>query len=220
MKVLIIGAGGHGQVVANIIQARQQCGHNTLQPIGYLDDDPTLHSYSFLGLPVLGPVASLSGVEHDAVIVAIGDNVIRQKICRKLAEAGEQLVTAIHPTAIIGAEVEICPGTMICAGAIVSTGTRVGRGVILNTACTVDHHNCLGDYAHIAPGAHLGGHVTIGQGALVGIGAAIIPRNSVGDWAIVGAGAVVTRDVPAKATAIGVPAHLKVIEPLPLMIGI
>ena len=97
---------------------------------------------------------------------------------------------------------------MISAGAVVVTASRIGRGVILNTGCTVDHHSVIGDYAHIAPGAHLGGEVSVGALSIVGIGAVVLPRCRVGAGCTIGAGAVVTADVPDGATAVGVPARL------------
>jgi carbonic anhydrase/acetyltransferase-like protein (isoleucine patch superfamily) len=79
--------------------------------------------------------------------------------------------------------------------------------VILNTSCSVDHHNVIGDHVHIAPGARLGGHVTIGEGTLVGIGATVLPGCRVGSWSIVGAGAVVTEDLSDGLVAVGSPAR-------------
>jgi acetyltransferase-like isoleucine patch superfamily enzyme len=80
--------------------------------------------------------------------------------------------------------------------------------VVLNTSCSVDHHNCIGSHAQIAPGAHLGGNVVVGEGALIGIGAVVLPQRGVGQWATVGAGAVVTRNIPDFATAVGLPARI------------
>ena len=207
MKTLIIGAGGHGQVVADILLTSLKNNNSTVQPIGYLDDDPTLQQRYFLDIPVLGFVDQISTIEHDAVIVAIGHNPTRQKIYQKLQTNLEEIITAVHPSAIIGADVAIGHGTMICAGVIINPGTRIGMGVILNTGCTVDHHNHIGDHAHIAPGAHLGGDVEIGQGALIGMGATVIPQCQVGDWSVVGAGAVVTKAVTAHSVVAGVPAR-------------
>jgi acetyltransferase-like isoleucine patch superfamily enzyme len=84
----------------------------------------------------------------------------------------------------------------------------IGDNVILNTGCTVDHHNRIGNHARIAPGVHLSGDVTIGEGTLVGIGATMIPQRTVGAWSVIGAGSVVTRDIPAYATAVGMPARV------------
>ncbi len=98
---------------------------------------------------------------------------------------------------------------MVCAGAVINPGTTLGNNVILNTGCTVDHHNQIGDHVHIAPGAHLGGEVAIEDGVLVGIGATVMPRCRVGAWSVVGAAALVHRDLPGGVTAIGVPAKTR-----------
>jgi acetyltransferase-like isoleucine patch superfamily enzyme len=91
---------------------------------------------------------------------------------------------------------------------VVNTGSVIGDNVILNTGCTVDHHNSIGSHSHIAPGTHSGGGVHISEGVLVGIGAAIIPGCSIGQWAIIGAGSTVTKDIPAFTTAVGTPARV------------
>jgi len=207
MRVLILGAGGHAQIVADILLRSHDAG-STAVPIGYLDDDPQLSGQAFLGLPVLGPLSHLAAVEHDAVIVAIGDNAIRCQLFESLRQQGELFATAVHPRAILAPNVPVGPGTMICAGVVVNTGSVIGADVILNTGCTVDHHNRIGDHAHIAPGVHLGGEVTIGAGALVGIGATVMPRCRIGAWSVVGAAALVHRDLPAHVTAVGVPAQV------------
>ena len=207
MKVLIIGAGGHGQVVADIFLTGLKNDNSQIELAGFLDDNPALHQQTFLELPVLGAVAQLPAIAHDAVIVAVGHNHTRQEICRTLHRQNEQFATAVHPTAVIGAGVKIGVGTMICAGVVVNPGAHIGQGVILNTACTVDHHNRLGDYVHLGPGVHLGGDVEVEEGALIGIGATVMPQRRIGAWSVVGAGAVVTRDIPAYTTVVGVPAR-------------
>jgi sugar O-acyltransferase (sialic acid O-acetyltransferase NeuD family) len=152
MGIVIVGGGGHGQVVADILLSGS--GHNGLrdQPLGFVDDDLSLQHCSFLGLPVLGTIAQLPTIVHQAVIVAIGHNQIRRKIYRQLEAQGEQFISAHHPSALIGREVEIGVGTTVNSGVIINTGSRIGQNVILNTACSVDHHNQLGDHVHIAPG--------------------------------------------------------------------
>jgi acetyltransferase EpsM len=209
MKLIIIGAGGQGQVVADIFLAQQKQGLSQVTLVGFVDDDLTLHRSSVLGLPVLGSIAELPSIEYEAVIVAIGHNLTRQKITQRLQKQGKQLATAVHPSAIIGTEVTIGPGCMIAAGVIINIGASIGVGVILNTGCTVDHHNHLDDYVHVAPGANLGGEVTVGQGVLVGIGATVMSQRRLGDWSTIGAGAVVTKDVPNRVTAVGVPAQVR-----------
>ena len=205
--VLVIGAGGHAQVVADILLRAYEAGAD-YAPIGFLDDDPTLADTDVLGLPVLGTIAQLGEFNHDAVIVAIGDNHTRARIFESVRTQGGEIANAVHPAAVVAPDVRLGDGVMICAGVVVNTGTVIGDNVILNTGCTVDHHNQIGNHAHIAPGVQLGGDVTIGEGTLVGIGAAVIPQRRVGAWSMIGAGAVVTKNIPSHTTAVGVPARV------------
>jgi sugar O-acyltransferase (sialic acid O-acetyltransferase NeuD family) len=206
MNVVIVGAGGHGHVVADILLAASRCGEY-VRPIGYVDDRSSSQLSLKPNQPLLGTIAELSEFPHDAVVVAIGDNAARARIMCALTRAGERFVTARHPSVIVSEDVELGDGSVLGARTAVVTGSRLGRGVILNTGSTIDHHTIVGDYAHIAPGVHVGGEVAIGAGALIGIGATVLPRISIGAGAIVGAGAVVTRDVPAGVTVVGVPAR-------------
>ena len=205
LDVIIFGAGGHAQVVADIL-FRMYETDGSVRPIGYLDDDQTLWGRRFLDLPVMGSTLDLKNIPHHAVVIAIGNNRIRKRFAYSLTQMGEQFVTASHPTAIIAPDVTIKPGTMICAGVIINTGSMIGGHVILNTGSAIDHHNFIHSYSHIAPGVHLGGQVIVEDGAFVGLGASVIPRVNIGAWSMVGSGAVVISDIPAGVTAVGVPA--------------
>jgi sugar O-acyltransferase (sialic acid O-acetyltransferase NeuD family) len=207
MRALILGAGGHAQVVADIL-LRMQEANVAITPIGYLDDNPALAGKRLLGLPVLGEIAQLPNIPHDGIVVAIGGNATRQRLFKTWGSRGEHFVVACHPSAIIAPDVKLGPGSMICAGAVVNPGSVIGADAILNTGCTVDHHNHVGDHAHIAPGVHLGGDVSIGEGTLVGIGATVMPQRQVGEWSIVSAGALVHSDLGDRIVAAGVPARV------------
>ena len=214
-SILILGAGGHARVVADILlraheQAEQgaEGDNSTLLPAGFVDDDPDLAGTTILGLPVVGSIDRLGDIEHDAVIVAVGDNHARARIFSRMEAAGERIANAIHPGAVVAPDVLLGQGVMVCAGVVVNTGAVIGDDVILNTGCTVDHHNEIGPHAHLAPGVHLGGHVRVGEGALTGIGSTAIPGASIGDWAIVGAGSVVTKEIPPHTTCVGAPTRV------------
>lgn len=214
--MIIIGAGGHGQVVAEALLAARASQQRDMDLLGYADDDPGLWGQTLIGLRVLGSVTAALEQPHDAVIVAVGANHVRHEISARLTASGESLVSAIHPAAVVSPHAQIGPGCMVLAGAVVNAGARLGTSVIVNTCASVDHHSVLGDGVHIAPGAHTGGEVIIGRGALVGIGASVSPRCTIGAWAVIGAGATVIHDIPAGCTAIGTPARIiKQIEVTP-----
>ncbi len=205
MLLVILGAGGHGQVVADILFQMRKSGHE-LEVYGFIDSDPTLVGTKIMGLSVLGSQDLLEQTSHDAVVVAIGDNTIRCRVFEELS-ASEQFFSAVHPSAIVAANVLIGDGAMICAGVVVNPGTNIGENCIINTGVTVDHHNTLGAHSHVAPGVNLGGNVAVGQGACIGLGASVIPGVNIGENATIGAGAVVICDVPAGETWAGVPAR-------------
>ncbi len=206
LSKILVGAGGHGQVVADIL-LRVYEGGARWKPIGFLDDDSSLIGTAIMGLPVLGNISGLREVNHDAIVVTIGNNRTRAQIFRSAQEEGERFVNAVHPTAVLAQDVRLGEGVMVCAHAVVNTGTVIGDNVILNTGCTVDHHNHIASHTHVAPGGHLGGNVRLGEGAMIGIGSAVIPGRFVGEWAVVGAGAAVVKDIPPHSTAVGVPAR-------------
>jgi sugar O-acyltransferase (sialic acid O-acetyltransferase NeuD family) len=199
VKIVIAGAGGQGAIVADILRD---------EAIGFVDDNAELRGTTILGLPVLGPLASLPDLEHDAIVVAIGDNRGRREMTERLVAAGERLAMAIHPFTSIAPSATIGDGAMLSAGAIVLPRAVIGRGVIVNTKASVDHDSVVGDFAHVSAGATVGANAWIGDEALVAIGASVVSGFRVGVHTIVGAGAVVVHDVPDDVTVLGVPARI------------
>jgi sugar O-acyltransferase (sialic acid O-acetyltransferase NeuD family) len=212
MDVLLIGAGGHGKVVLDILRAS-----GAHRPIGFLDADPALTGTTVSGLPVLGPVHHLSKIRQQTkareAIVAIGDNRARRSYAQHVIDEGIELINAIHPTANISTSALIGRNVVIASGAIVCAEARVADSVILNTGCIVDHECEIEEAAHICPAAALAGRVRVEAGAFVGLGAKVIPCMTIGRHATIGAGAVVIRDIPAHATAVGVPAKVVKLNP-------
>jgi sugar O-acyltransferase (sialic acid O-acetyltransferase NeuD family) len=200
--VLVLGAGGHGKVVADILLS------GGLAVLGFVDDDDRLAGARVLGLPVLGRIDDYAACRPAGIVLGIGANAVRKQLVDRLGAAAEPLwITAAHPRATLAASVVAGPGTVVVAGAVVNVDAVIGAHAIINTCASVDHDCRVGDYAHIAPGARLAGAVSIGEGAFIGAGAAILPGRSVGCWATVGAGAVVARDVPDGVVAKGLPAR-------------
>lgn len=192
-RLIIIGASGHGKVVADIAV---NIGY---EDIVFLDDDETIKDCA--GFPVIGPTSSAKSLEGDK-IVAIGNAIIRKRFQREI-----KTVTLIHPKAVIGRRVTIGTGSVVMAGAIVNSDTAIGEGCIINTASSVDHDCKVGDYCHVAVGSHLSGTVTLGDSVWIGAGAIISNNISICSDCIVGAGAVIVKDIEEKGTYIGVPAR-------------
>jgi sugar O-acyltransferase (sialic acid O-acetyltransferase NeuD family) len=200
-EVLIYGAGGHAKVVIDIVE------HQGLyEIIGLIDDAPQCHGQEFFGYRVLGGQEILSQHRHCSILIAIGDNATREKLQEVVKALGYELATAVHPSACLGREVSIGPGTVIMAQAAINAGTVIGEGVIVNTGATIDHDCWISDFAHISPGVHLGGNVAVGRLTQIGIGACAIPGVRIGERSIVGAGAAVVTDIPDGVVAVGVPA--------------
>lgn len=200
-RLLIIGAGGHGVVVA---EAAADTG--LWNEIQFLDDGVSANAV--LDFPVAGTLDQLDTLmdENSSVVVAIGDNRKRLALCNDIVSKGLPLATVIHPTACISSSASIARGVVVCAGAIVNARSKLGRACILNTAATVDHDGVIADGAHISPGANLAGNVTVGECAWIGIGSAVREGVRIGHDAIAGAGSAVVSDVSAGATVGGVPA--------------
>lgn len=202
---LILGAGGHGKVVADILQC---CATRV---VGFLDDDPALWGTRQFGLPVLGPIENHAwNHQSNGLIIGVGSIEARKQIVRRLGPRAEPLWrNAIHPRAVVARSARLGVGVTVAAGAVVNPDVVLGDHVIVNTGAGVDHDCIVAAFAHVGPGVYLAGGVHIGREVLVGIGATVIPGRHVGDGAVVGAGAVVTRDVPDNATVVGVPAQVR-----------
>jgi acetyltransferase EpsM len=202
-SIVILGAGGHGRVVADI------CRSIGRTVAGYLDPDATPNP-SGEGNPILGGDDRLAEnafvAEHDFCI-AVGDPQLRQRLAKRVLDSGGALPALAHRSAIVAPDVVLGRGTVLMAGAIVNPGCRIGEFVIINTAATVDHDGEIGDGTHLCPGAHLAGAVSCGSNVYIGVGASIIQGIHIADGAIVGAGSAVIRDVPSGLTVVGCPAQ-------------
>lgn len=205
-RVVIWGASGHALVVADILRREGR------EVLGFIDDMAAERlGQPFAGARVLGGRDCLDGLRADGVrdiVVAVGNCAARLRLADVVRQHGFALARAVHPRAVVAADVALGAGTVVCAGAVVNPGTAVGECAIVNTAATIDHECVIADGAHVGPGAHLGGRVRVGRGAWIGIGATVSDRVVVGAESIVGAGAVVVNDVPPRVVAFGVPARV------------
>jgi sugar O-acyltransferase (sialic acid O-acetyltransferase NeuD family) len=198
--IIIIGAGGHGKVIADIIV---KSGDALL---GFLDDGLPVGN-EVLGYPILGLAGdALKYAGKAKFILGIGDNRTRKYI----AEAyGLPWHTAIHPSAVIAADTAIGEGTAVMAGAVINPSACIGRHCVVNSAAVVEHDNILEDYVHLSPKAATGGTVTIGTLTHIGIGAVVKNDISIAGGTTIGAGAVVVRNITEGGVYVGIPAKRK-----------
>lgn len=194
-KVILVGAGGHAKVIADIVLKSGD------QLLGFLDDDPT--KTSVLGYPVLGRIEEWERFSKEAkFLLAIGNNHVRETLAETLKV---DWYTAIHPSAQIGIDVVIGEGTAVMANAVINPGARIGKHCIVNTASVIEHDNRIEDYVHVSVGTKLGGTVRIGKASWIGIGATVRNNVTICSDCLVGAGAVVVKDLFEPGVYVGVP---------------
>ena len=200
-RLVIIGAGGHGKVAADIAEMM-----DCYDVICFLDD--AIEDDEVMGFSVVGSCEEYAKWKDKAdYFVAIGNSKTRQKWIDELKDFGANVATLIHPNAVIGQDVFIGYGTIIMAGTVINPGCRIGNGVIINTCSSVDHDNEIGNYCHVSVGAHLAGTVTVGEHTMIGAGATVINNVDIGEQCVIGAGAVVVKNIKGKGTYVGVPAR-------------
>jgi len=200
-KLLVLGAGGHGLVIA---EAAQAAGWDVQ---GFRDASKAP------GTPVGAweVIASLVVTipPKVKVIVGIGDNATRQRISEEMEGRGAEFATVIHPSAIISPSAIIGSGVFVGPRALVHAEAEVATGAIVNSAAVVEHHNHIGAYSHVASGATLAGTVKVGERVLIGAGSAVKPGMSITSDCVVGAGSAVVRHLEEPGIYVGVPAKLK-----------
>jgi len=201
-NLLIIGAGGHGNVVADIAGKMKKW-----QSIVFLDDDEEVIKSS-RGIKVIGKSTDAKSYikDHD-IFIAIGSSKTRENLQTQLELAGANIPVLIHPSAVVAEQVELEAGSVVMAGVVISCNTRIGKGCIINTSTTVDHDNELGDYAHLSAGVHTGGGAKIGKGTFMGIASVVSSNVIITSGCTIGAGAVVIKDLLEAGTYVGVPAR-------------
>lgn len=199
-RIILIGASGHGKVVADIARL------NGYEEISFLDDNIEITSCG--KYPVIGTTKEYRNYDCD-FFVSIGRTSTRKEICEQLFAANKRIPVLIHPKAIVADDVIICDGTVVMAGAVINPNTRIGKGCIINTCSSVDHDNVICDYVHVAVGAHLCGTVTIGEETWIGADATITNNVTICNNCLIGAGALVLRDINERGTYVGVPVKKK-----------
>ena len=201
-KVVIIGAGGHAKVIADIIEKSGD------EIVGFLDDNKELGTTVINNYKIIGDLNNrftMAVTKKDVeFIIAIGDNKKREEISHS---PNLKFYTAIHPSAQIGLDVEIKEGTVVMANVCINSSAKIGKHCIINTGAIIEHDNIIQDFVHISPNVSLGGTVKVGENTHVGIGTTVKNNIEICNNCTIGAGAVVVKNIMEEGTYVGVPAR-------------
>lgn len=199
MKLILIGASGHGKVCAEIAE------FNDYEDILFLDNDRGIKECG--GHTVVGEenVFEKFVDESTDFFVSIGNGETRRRIQDRIANAGGKIATLIHPKSVVSKDTVIGAGVAVMAGVVINPGTVIGEGCIVNTSSSIDHDCRIGAYSHVAVGSHICGTVDIGDNCWIGAGSTVLNNVNICNGCVIGAGALVIRDLATPATYIGMP---------------
>lgn len=206
-NIVLIGSSGHAKVVIDIVERQGK-----YRLVGLIDDFREIGERT-LNYSILGSVSDLPKVVRDkdirGVIVAIGDNYVRATLEKHISRSLPNLpfITAIHPSAEIGRDVIIGPGTVMMAGTVINACSRVGKSCFLNTKASLGHDCDMDDYSSLGPGVTVGGGCRVGAYSSIGIGANVRHGIEIGTHCVIGGGALVVDPIESFSVSFGVPAR-------------
>ncbi len=206
-NIVIIGASGHGSMILDCIEKEER-----YSVVGFVDSFKEKGTRRN-GYPILGNELDLPGLidEFDikGAILAIGNNWTRKIVADSIGNIAPNLkmVTVIHPSVLIGKDVEIGKGSVIMPGAIVNANSRIGSFCVLNTNSSLGHDGIMEDFSSMASGVCTGGNLTLRQFSAVSLGANIIEHITIGKHSVIGAGSLVVKDVEPFSVVYGSPAR-------------
>lgn len=215
-RIVVVGAGGFGREVLDVIEARVESG-DSLELLGVIDSGPReadLERLADRRIAYLGTerewIRSMRGDER--FVVAIGSPTIRRTVAERLSGFGLSALTVVHPRAVIGSRSKLGAGVVVTSGVQISTNVSLGDHVHLNPGCIIGHDAILRDYVSVNPGAIVSGNVEVEQGSLLGAGSTILQGLIIGERSVVGAAACVTKNVDPGTTVVGIPARTRSID--------
>ena len=203
-KLIVYGAGEFGSLIANVLSY-----HDDLEIAAYGDDDPQKITDHIDGTPVFGQKDLLNFAEQNNIklaITAIGNNTIRAEKFNLLKNTGFQMISIVHPQALIDTKVSYGDNVIIEMGTAIHTNSKIGNNVFLGGEALIGHHNIIGDHVLVGGNVSFGGSVVVEDYVSLGVGASIKPGIRLGKGSVIGVGAAVIKDVEPGTTVVGVPA--------------
>ncbi len=200
-EVILIGAreDGHAGVVLDLLESLPE-----YKVVGFLDNTPELQGTKIKNIPIIGSSDSLADADFPTQYfhICIGDNIARYTLYQLLCKRKFNVLTFIHPSAIVSKHANIGDGCFIGPRSVINNACNIGDASIINTGSIIEHDNTIGYAVHMGPGSKTAGRVVIDNFAFVGIGATVLPDISIGSGAMIGAGAVVVKNIEPQTTII------------------
>lgn len=218
-EYIILGAGGFAREVKIVLESEKR-GSIWSPKIAFASDDKSQWKKKLNDdCPIIGAIEDLKDLDlplgswhadGPRVICGVGSPKLKRQFVQRAKEQGLIFMHYImHKNVGYNWEDDhIGEGTVICSHTSITCNTRIGKHVAINLNCTVGHDAVIEDYCNISPGVNISGYVHIEEGVDIGTGVAILPKVRIGKDSVIGAGAVVTRDIPPRCLAVGVPAKV------------
>jgi len=204
-NIVLFGGGNQVHYTLDIIQ--KQGLYNV---IGIIDSVHDVGTERF-GYKVIGRQEDIKSLIEEygieAGIITIGDNWIRYYISEQVKNLVKdfEFVNAIHPSVVIGNNVQIGTGVVVMAGVIINPMAKIGNHTFFATGCQIEHDCTIEDYASVSAGSVLGGYVHIKRYSAITLNVTILDRTTIGENSVVGSGSLVLKDVPDNILAYGNP---------------
>ncbi|MFJ5713895.1 acetyltransferase [Neobacillus sp. NPDC093127] len=202
-KLIIVGAGGLARMIHSWLT---DFTDQSWEPIGFISDNLNLLDGYKYDLPIISSIQDYRPETDHILVMAIADPKTKLAIANVLEERGARFITLIHSTAIIGKNVEIGKGSVVCPRAVLTCDIQLGSFVLLNLGVTIGHDVCIGNGCTINSHSDVTGCAQLGTGVFLGSHAVITPSVKVRDFAKIGAGSVVIKQVSQDTTVFGIPA--------------
>lgn len=185
MKLLIIGAGGHGRCCLDIA-----LDIGCFEDIAFLDDSDIQRVHHF---PVLGKTDELSKFtfSYPNVLIAIGNNTLRNKLFHSAKQRGFHICSLISPRSFISSSASLGEGCVIFPNVVIESGAKIGNNCIIAANSTINHDACIEDdvliYSNtvIRPNTVIGHQTRIGSSCVISFGSIIDAYSDIPDGSII-----------------------------------